>query len=300
MRWASAILFAALAAAQTRQVALTFDDAPRGGDSPSGRQLTATLTLTQELIRQLDQIPATIFANPGQARELSEEGVDQILRLWHDSGFTLGNHTFSHADLNKIPLAEYQAEILRAEPALRRGRGGAPSRYFRHTFLHTGSKGEIRDALTAFLTEHKLIAAPVTMDGSDWLFARVYATWARATADPAGFRRRYLDYLDQQISYAEQAALALFQRPIAHILLLHVNQLNADSMPDLLALLARRGYSVIALEQALRDAAYQSRDDYAGPEGLSWLRRWAYTRSIPLPPEPVEPADILSAYRKQR
>ena len=63
MRWTSAILFAALAAAQTRQVALTFDDAPRGGDSPSGRQLTATLTLTQELIRQLDQIPATIFAD---------------------------------------------------------------------------------------------------------------------------------------------------------------------------------------------------------------------------------------------
>jgi hypothetical protein len=140
----------------------------------------------------------------------------------------------------------------------------------------------------------------VTIDDSDWLFARVYSTLAAAKADPAGFRRRYLDYLDHQISYSEQAALALFERPIAHILLLHVNQLNADAMPDLLALLARRGYSVITLEQALRDPAYQSRDNYAGPEGISWLRRWAYTRSISLPNEPDEPADILSAYQKQR
>jgi peptidoglycan/xylan/chitin deacetylase (PgdA/CDA1 family) len=107
MRWAIAILFTTLASAQTRQIALTFDDAPRGGDAPAPRELSKTLTLTQSLIRSLHQIPATIFANPGQARELGEEGVEQILRLWHDAGFQLGNHTFSHADLNKIPLAEY-------------------------------------------------------------------------------------------------------------------------------------------------------------------------------------------------
>lgn len=295
MRWLL-LMLASLLSAQTRQIALTIDDAPRGGDLAQERTLPATLALTRQLITALRPHPATIFANPIQARDLTEEGLLEILRLWHLSGFELGNHTFSHPDLNKVPLAEYQADILRAEPALRRARSGTPSRFFRHTFLHTGATAEVRDGLNAFLAEQNLTPAPVTIDTSDWLFARVYTT----TTDASAFRRRYLDFIDAQISYAEHAALTLFSKPIPHVLLLHANQLNADALPDLLTLLSRRGYSVISLAEALKDPAYQSADTHPTPHGLTWLRRWAKSRGISLPPEPNEPADILSAYEKQR
>ena len=59
------------------------------------------------------------------------------------------------------------------------------------------------------------------------------------------------------------------------ILLLHSNTINAERFDALAGMLERRGYSFVTLERALEDPAHEAPDDYARPQGISWLERWA-------------------------
>jgi hypothetical protein len=82
--------------------------------------------------------------------------------------------------------------------------------------------------------------------------------------------------MESKVDYFERQSLALLGREVRQVLLMHANALNADSLPDLLALLRRRGYSFITLDRALEDEAYALPDGYFGPAGISWLHRWCF------------------------
>ena len=43
----------------------------------------------------------------------------QMLRDWRDAGYVLGNHTYSHMDLNAKGVAAFQQDFLRGETVLR-------------------------------------------------------------------------------------------------------------------------------------------------------------------------------------
>ena len=273
------LLTALTMSAQTRQLAITIDDLPRGGDGAAG-----TMAMTVKLTQALQGIPVAAFVNPN-TREMAESELAAILDLWRRQGAELGNHTFSHPDLNKTPLAEYQTDIIKAEPAIRRARGGTPSRYFRHPFLHTGPTEETKQALAQFLKEQRLIPAPVTFDTSDWMFARVYLK----SKDPAHVQTEYLAYMESVTAFFEKRTQEVLGRDIPQILLIHANQLNADTMPALLAMFKRRGYQFVTLDQALKDPAYQLEDGYTGRNGISWLHRWAAAKGLKPSYEPPEP-----------
>ena len=72
----------------------------------------------------------------------------------------------------------------------------------------------------------------------------------------------------------------LFGRPIKHTLLIHANALNGDYLDELLEMYQQRGYQFVSLENALKDKAYQSADEYAGRGGITWLHRWAMTQKV--------------------
>jgi hypothetical protein len=74
--------------------------------------------------------------------------------------------------------------------------------------------------------------------------------------------------------------------------------LNADSMPELLAMFRRRGYRFASLEDALRDDAYQLKENYTGKGGFSWIHRWSRYMGMPNKGEPDEPAWIAEEYKK--
>ncbi len=289
-------LLASLAFAQTRQIAITIDDLPRGGDQPGPRSLARDLAFTRKFTAALGATPVTVFINASQSRAYTDAGLQALLALWRSQGAELGNHTFSHPDLNSIPLAEYQADILRGEPAIRLARGGTPSTYFRHPFLRTGATPEIKDSLAKFLTEHHYTPAPVTVDASDWMFARAYTTHR----DPSYVLKEYLRHTALCLEYYEQRALAVFGRPIPHVLLIHANQLNADAMPQLLAFFASRGYQIVPLATALADPAYQTPDPYVGKGGYTWLTRWGIGKDLKPAPEPDEPLWLTEHYRLSR
>jgi hypothetical protein len=104
----------------------------------------------------------------------------------------------------------------------------------------------------------------------------------------------YLRHMAESFDHFEALSRTLFGREIPQVLLLHANRLNADHFDSVAAILRRRGYRFVRLEDALRDPAYASRDTYVGPRGLSWLERWAATRGMTLREAPRQPAWVDS------
>lgn len=247
-------------------IAVTFDDLPVVTSSmPLARQREITTALVRTLQRR--RIPAIGFVNAGKPHLA-------LLQQWRDAGFELGNHTHGHRDLHRISAEEFIEEIRRGHAPLR------TPRYFRHPFLHTGRSAETRAAVNAVLAELGYHVAPVTIDNSEWIFARAYDK----AASPAMRKRvvdEYVPYMLAKAKYYDTQAKRLFGRSIAQVLLVHANALNADAFDRLAAALERDGHRFVSLDRALADPAYQSKDEYFGPAGLSWLDRWALTRGVP-------------------
>jgi peptidoglycan-N-acetylglucosamine deacetylase len=277
-----------------RRVAITIDDIPRGGDR-GGSSLPAIRSMTERLLRPFreDKIPVIGFVNEAGNYDFDLAGLRQILDLWLDHGADLGNHSSAHLDINNVSLEQYTADILKGENVLRAALAarGRPLRFYRHPFLHTGATPEARKGLLTFLDAHGYRVAPVTLDSSDYLFAALYTR--------PQFRERaraeYVPHVEAVVSFFETRSVEVAGREFPQILLLHANELNADLMPDLLAMFKRRGYSFVSVEEALRDEAYSMPDEYVGPDGISWMHRWAHTRGIAPKYGPDTPAWMQAA-----
>ena len=126
-------LLALAASAQQRQVAITFDDLPRGGDTASGRDLESIRAMTVKLTDALRGVPVIAFVNAGRVPELGDAGLQSILKIWVGQAADLGNHTYSHPNINQVSLREYTDDLSRGEPAIRAALGHKPV-YFRHPF----------------------------------------------------------------------------------------------------------------------------------------------------------------------
>jgi peptidoglycan/xylan/chitin deacetylase (PgdA/CDA1 family) len=269
-----------------RQMAITFDDLPaqRAHALPEERILAINEGLVEMLTDQA--IPAIGFVNE---EKLYVDGAPdpervRLLELWLRAGLELGNHTFSHPDLHRVPLEEFKQDLLRGEQttgALLASRDDA-LRYFRHPFLHTGLDLETKLAVEDFLAQRGYRVAPVTIDNSEWIFARAYdeALDRRDKELQARLAREYLDYMMGMVRYYEGQSRGLFDREIPQVLLLHANALNAHHLVELVVSLRQRGYRFIDLDKALEDPAYSSEDTYTGPGGITWLHRWAITRDV--------------------
>lgn len=268
-----------------RYVAVTIDDLPVSQMTDQG--VEGWKKVTSKLLRSFKKhgVPAIGFVNLGKLYEMDgrlDERRLGLLKSWLDAGLELGNHTYSHLDLHKTPLREYTQDILKADDLLRNlcEDHGRKLEFFRHPFLHTGLDLEIKNGLERFLAEHGYKVAPVTMDNSEYIYARAFEI-ADGKAD-TGLQKRiaaaYIDYMDRMFAYYEDQSRALFGREIRQVLLIHSNTLNSEYFDELALLLKKRAYVFISLTEALEDEAYASPDRYTGSGGITWLHRWALTK----------------------
>lgn len=274
-------------AAEPGPVAVTFDDLPLQGSS--GRPVAELIRVNERLLETLEaaDIPAVGFVNEHKLESGGRPDPARvaILEAWLDAGLELGNHTYSHPDLHRVPLSKYLGDIERGEVVTRplAEARGTPYRYFRHPFLHTGLDLRTRDTVRAFLDDHGYTVAPVTIDNSEWIFSAAYDR-AHEEGDETLKRRlgsAYVDYMLVKAGFFERNAMDLFGRPIPQVLLVHVNRLNADWFGALAERLTGDGRPFVSLETALGDSAYESPDDWTGSGGISWLHRWALARGVP-------------------
>jgi peptidoglycan/xylan/chitin deacetylase (PgdA/CDA1 family)/putative intracellular protease/amidase len=282
-----------------REIAVTFDDLPVVNAGAEGAE--AELALTRKLVGAVlgAGVPATGFVIGKNAQ--TQERRD-LLDVWLGAGLELGNHTQHHASLHKVGLEAYEKDVLEGDATLRAllSPSGAAPRYFRHPFLQTGQDAAIKRDFTEFLAKLGYAAAPVTVDNSDWVFARAYAKALEAGDEDSARRIReaYLPYLESKVDYYERESMALLGYEVKQVLLLHASALNADTFSETGAMLKRRGYAFIGLDEALRDPAYALPDAYTGGAGISWLHRWAFAlrgKAGILPGEPLCPDWVMKA-----
>jgi peptidoglycan/xylan/chitin deacetylase (PgdA/CDA1 family) len=277
-----------------RTIAVTVDDLPINGSDPG---LAGLKDLNDRLLAALKRhaVPALGFLNESKLYRPGEvDGRIALLAAWREDGLELGNHTYSHPSFDRVGRAAYEEEVIRGETITRLllERYPGPLRFFRHPFLEAGRDPTEKALFEAFLARRGYTVAPVTVDPWDWYFSYRYAVAKRrGDADLAGrVAAAYLDHCDASFEYSETFARLLFGRDIAHVLLIHENELAADHFDALAERIKRRGYRFVPLDEAMADPAYRHEDRYAGG-GANWLVRWAVTAGrADLPPSPRPPA----------
>ncbi len=281
-------------------VAVTFDDLPATAGERAGS--TDVRPIDRRIVESLARrkVPAVGFVNEIGLEIDGRVDPDRVaaLSLWLDAGLELGNHTYSHPSAHKVPLDAYDDDILKGERVIRplvESKGGRLV-WFRHPFLQTGRDLDTKRSIETFLAAHGYRIAPVTIDNGEWIFAKAYFVNSRNRAMRKKIADEYVAYMNRKTDYWERSARSLFGRDIPEILLVHANQLNADTFPRILSMLEQRGYRFITLDDALKDPAYSSPDTFTGAGGISWIHRWTLTargRSAILPDEPAVPDWIM-------
>ena len=304
----ASLLIAAPQPAGERAVAVTFDDLPAPPGSVAANDVASLRENTRKLLAAIKAhgVPAIGFVNEGKLVVAGETRADAqaragLLEMWLDAGLDLGNHGYSHWDLNRTPLPEFQQDVIRGEPVTRRllEARGKTLRYFRHPFLHVGLELEKRRAFEAFLLKRGYTIAPVTIDNDEYVFAKVYADALKAGdhEQAAKVAEEYLRYMNRVFQSLEEVSRNLLGREPKQVLLLHANALNADHFSSLAEILKSRGYRFIPLAEALTDRAYSSPDTYVGTAGFSWLHHWEVSVGRRRSPTPDPPDWINEAYK---
>ena len=223
--------------AQKRELAITIDDLPFVGDSKNFH-----LDMIINAIK-IGEIPATGFIIAGQV----EKKNWQMLHKFRDAGLELGNHTLSHANLNKMDSDSYIHEIDAADkiltPVL------TEPKYFRYPYLAM-SDGAKKDKILNHLASKNYHIAPITIDSRDFVFNQLLL------AVPERERRTflnvlkpcYLNFIWQQTLKAEE----IHHSEQAQILLIHANLLNAYVLPDIINLYKQNGFTFVSLGEALK------------------------------------------------
>jgi peptidoglycan-N-acetylglucosamine deacetylase len=264
-----------------RQIAITFDDLPSVPTYPVKELKALTAKLIETLKR--NEVPVIGFVNEGKLHQRDEvEARTTILRLWVEAGFELGNHTYSHLDMFTASAEKFEQDLLAGEKITQKLLTAREMkiRYFRHPFLNTGASLEMKNAFEKILAERKYLVAPVTVDNQDYIFAAVYAN-ALKNNDRAMMNRiaqAYVPYMESSLEFYEKQSSTLLGYEIKQILLVHANMLNADHFDKLIAMMKKRGYQFISLDDAFKDKAYNLEDGFTGRAGISWLQRWALTK----------------------
>jgi peptidoglycan/xylan/chitin deacetylase (PgdA/CDA1 family) len=277
--WRPLLLLLVALPVAAREVAVTFDDLPDLDDDlhSVARQTEIIRSLAAQLRAQ--HVPAIGFVNEEKLYDddgdLDDDRV-ALLRLWHDAGLALGNHTFSHARLADMTVADYTCDIDRGDEITRTI--ATRARWFRHPYLETGRTLAERDAIDAFLATNGYQTAPVTIDDSDWIFDTAYDV-ARHWWQRRAIRRAYLDYMARRFDWAEYESRIVCGRDVPQILLLHASALNADTFAELAQLMRNRGYTFVSIDEAVSDSAYELPDTWTGG-GVGWLERWGVTAGI--------------------
>ena len=160
-------------AARCQQMAITFDDLPAAGQKPAN---LSRLEIAQSILftlKKQEMPPVYGFVNGVRTEE--DPTTFSVLDAWRAAGQPLGSHTWSHPNLEDITAAEFEADITKNEPLLRKYMAGEDWHWFRYPYLHEGETTAKHREVRTWLKAHNYKVAEVTMDFEDYLWNEPYA-----------------------------------------------------------------------------------------------------------------------------
>lgn len=270
-------------ATTSKRIALTFDDAPRGRGAfftPDER--------TAKLIGALDRAgveQAAFFLNPGHLGMGDGIGGEERIAAYVAAGHVIANHSQTHPHLGELPVAAYLADIDAAEAWLAGRAGRRP--WFRYPYLDEGGRDKAkRDSVRAGLAVRGLTDAYVTAEGSDWNMEQLTkdAAMAGKAIDRAALRDLYVETHVEAAEFADALMVRTIGRSPAHVLLLHETDLAALFLPDLVAGLRAKGWTIVTADEAYADPVGVEATRYDTPSAQGTLTEMlAWQKGLPAP-----------------
>jgi peptidoglycan-N-acetylglucosamine deacetylase len=271
------------AIAQSRQIAITFDDLPVHGPLPPGETRLDVANQVITALRNAHVPPTYGFVNAVHFEQ--QPDTIEVLKAWRAAGNPLGNHTWSHPNLNQMPLPDFEANLARDEPTLQALMADGDWHWFRFPFLAEGDTPDKRAGIREYLAQHGYRIAGVTMSFADYDWNEPYARCSEKNDRRAiaWLERSYLTAADHSIRFDRTLSGELYGHDIPYVLLMHIGAFDGRMLPRLLALYQRRGFSFVPLEQAEADPFYRIDTDLTLPPSPDNLEGVAYSRHLALP-----------------
>ena len=253
-----------------QRLALSFDDGFNPHDSAQAAAWNAAI------LQGLAEGHVQAILYPAGHNVDSPEGL-ALVRDWGLAGHAIGNHTYSHRSLGarEMTLPLFVADVERNEAVLAGLPGWTPR--LRFPYLKEGDTAAKRDGMRAWLAAHAYGSGAVSIDASDWYYDERYGQWRgqHPGADPRAFRAAYLAHLWDRARFYDGLSQRLLGRSAKHVLLLHTRRINAEFLPDIIAMFRARGWTIISPAEAYADPLY-ARQPATLPAGESIL--WALAR----------------------
>ena len=276
------------------EVALTFDDLPAHGPLPDG---LSRVDIIQSILHTLQAAHAPSVYGFVNAETLEKEkGTEEVLRLWREAGFPLGNHTFSHMDLDKNTTEAWEEDLLAGEPTLKEFMEGQDWHWLRFPYLHEGNTEAKHLAVEGFLKEHGYRVAEVTLSFGDYAYNEPYARCLAKNDTQAmdWMKEAYLSHADASLTHGINAARRLFGRDVKHVMLLHVGGFQTVMLPKLMELLEQRRFRLITLPEAAGDPAYEREQDLRAHFGGTLLQELLVAGHMQETDQPEDPPKKLN------
>ncbi|MGG4606469.1 polysaccharide deacetylase family protein [Paenalcaligenes sp. Me131] len=248
----SAVTFALLSTASVAQtLSLTFDDGLNPDKQPQAS------TWNQAILDALKSADVTAMVFPALDRLGGEAGL-ALIRQWGEQGHAVGNHTSKHRSLAsaQLSLDDFIADVVEADVVLNTLPNWTPM--LRFPYLKEGDTVEKRDGIREWMRLHGYKAAPVSIDASDWYYNQVYSAWMDA-GEPAKAQQvqeAYIEHLLDRAAYYDTLGTQVLEQRSAHVLLLHTNRINAETIPAVIQAFKQQGWSFVPPLQAFEDPLY--------------------------------------------
>ena len=156
-----------------QQMAITFDDLPAHGEKPAAMTRLQIINSILDTLKREKLPPVYGFINGERIEE--SPSTEDVLKAWRAAGQPLASHTWSHPNLESITVEEFEADILKNEPLLKKYMPNQDWHWLRFPYLHEGETVEKRRAVRTWLAAHNYKIAEVSMDFEDYLWNAPYA-----------------------------------------------------------------------------------------------------------------------------
>lgn len=270
-------------------IAITVDDLPAHGAIPPG---VSRIDVARDYLAALKahNVPA-VYGFVNAVRLKQEPGTEAVLDMWRAAGYPLGNHTYSHMNINSGTLEAFEADLEAGEPAVRDRMAGGDWRVLRFPFLSAGDAAH-HAGIIAYLKAHKYKIADVSISFNDWAYTDAYARCMAKgdTATIEAMKIQYMQGVKASIARSLMASQKVYGRQIAHVLLIHEGAFTALMLPDVLSAFEEEGAHFVTLDQAQGDPAYSAPSAHQG-EGLL-IERTAKEKGIDLANDVPPDVDI--------
>src|SRR5580698_10232494 len=283
---------AGMCAAQ--KLAITMDDLPLNGTLPPGVSRAETARDVLAILKKRHVPPVYGFIN-AKRLEGNEDGAE-ALKLWA-AAEPVGNHTYSHMDLEQNSAEAFEREIEENEPVLELLDAKDHWHWLRYPYLHEGDTVEKRRTVRAYLKAHGYRIAQVTLDWEDYLWNTAYARCvAKGDAKSiAWLRSSYLSTASTFLDLGREQAKLIYGHEINYVLLMHLGAYSSTIMPDALDLLKKKGFELVTLEEAQSDPVYQGDPDIGLHDAGTMLDQMMQLKQIKYPEHVEKPYKELQS-----